>query len=967
MRFRVCTLIFGLMLATSSVAAAQVQSGTITGIVTDEQGGVLPGVVVNMTSTDRTATFTTGADGRFRFLALPPGMYTVTFELAGFRTIAREQIEVRVGQNVDLPIRMTVAAVQETVTVTGESPLIDTRQMGTTTNFTQDELSRVPNSRDPWALLRTVPGVVVDRVNIAGNETGQQSGYTAKGVPSSQSTWTLDGIVITDMAATGASPTYFDYDAFDEIQISTAGNDIRQPTGGVGLNFVVKRGTNSFRGGFKGFYTNDSLEATNIPDELRTTGVTPETADHNDEIMEWGGDIGGPLVRDRLWFWGSYVEQDIRLYRRQVNGIDRTVLKTYNLKANWQATAKDMFSFLWFNGDKEKYGRSLGFSGIEARTATWNQGGYFSDGWPRGLWKVQNDRPWSANFFTSLKYAFYNTGFTLDPIGGLDQQAGWSSRLGQTFGSTWGYYYLRPQHTINIDNDYFLTGLGGNHNFKVGFGWRRVDSGFQGLAPGDMNFAFDDPGPFKYVLMYREANSTDRTHYTNFYLGDTITFDRLTLDLGVRYDRQGGEALPSNTQANKAFPNLVPGMAFTGYKAPFTWNNISPRIGMTYALDDLRRTIVRASFSTAPGQLSNGAVGYANPSGAMGYALYMWDDLNNDHLAQPNEVLLNQFVTAGGGFNPNNPTAAVSPNRIDPDFKAPVSKALIVGVDHELRPNLAVSLNYSFTRTDNYQYTPRLDAVTGGVLGPEHYEAIDPLTGTFPASVGSGAYEVALYRPNPAQVSAAGFGRFLTNYDGFYSQYNGIEFQLTKRMSGRWMGRIGGSWNNPREYYDMATPVNGLGNPTRLDTEPLINGGLFAPRSLGSGAGDVFMSGRWTFNANAAYQLPAGFEIAGNLFGRDGTPLPLQRTTSMGSDTSQRVLVGSTLDTVKLDSLWNLDLRAAKSFTGRANAQVYADLFNVFNQNTILNRVRNVGSTAFYNPTQNLSPRIVRFGVRVGF
>ncbi|HUE89137.1 MAG TPA: hypothetical protein VMO26_23910 [Vicinamibacterales bacterium] len=113
-------------------------------------------------------------------------------------------------------------------------------------------------------------------------------------------------------AATGASPTYFDYDAFDEIQISTAGNDIRQPTGGVGLNFVVKRGTNNFRGGFKGYYTNDSIEATNIPDELRATGVTPETADHNDEIMEWGGDIGGPLIRDRLWFWGSYVEQRAR-------------------------------------------------------------------------------------------------------------------------------------------------------------------------------------------------------------------------------------------------------------------------------------------------------------------------------------------------------------------------------------------------------------------------------------------------------------------------------------------------------------------------------------------------------------------------------------------------------------------------------------------------------------------------------
>jgi hypothetical protein len=956
-----------LTVASVTPAAAQVQSGTIAGTVTDAQGGVLPGVTVSLTSTDRSATFVTDGSGQYRFLNLPPGLYTLIFELAGFQGVQRDQVEVRIGQSVELPIRLNVASVQETVTVTGESPLIDTREMGTATNFTQDELSRIPTSRDPWALLRTVPGVSVDRVNIAGNETGQQTNYTAKGVPGTQSTWTLDGVVITDMAAVGASPSYFDYDAFDEIQISTAGNDIRQPTGGVGMNLVVKRGTNTFRGGVKGFYTGDSVEATNIPDELAATGVTPETTDHNEEIMEWGGDAGGPILRDKLWIWGSYVEQDIRLYRRQVNGIDRTVLKTANIKSNWQASAKDMISFLWFNGDKEKYGRPTGFAGIEARTATWNQGGYFGDDWPKGLWKIQNDRAWSARYFMSLKYAYYNTGFTLDPIGGLDLQAGQSSRLGQTYGSYFGYYYRRPQHTINVDNDYFYSGLGGDHNFKIGFGFRQVDSSFNGVSPGDMVFAFDDPGPFTYAVLYREANSLDRARYMNFYVGDTITKDRLTLDVGVRYDRQWGAALPTETRGNLAFPSIVPGLSFDGYELPFTWNNFSPRVGMTYALDAERRTIARASFSMAPGQLQSTFVGYANPTAANGYALYGWNDTNGDHLAQRNEVQLDQFITAGGGFNPNNPTSTVSPNRLDPDFKAPLTKAFVLGIDRELRPNLAVSVNYSWTQTNDYEYTPRLNAATGGALGPELYEPIAPLTGTFPESVGGGAYNIPLYRPIPAQVSAANFGRFLTNYDGYSSNFNGLEMQLTKRMSDRWMARVGASWNNPREEYDMATPVNYLGNPTRRDTEPLISGGLFAPRSAGSGAGDVFIAGRWSLNANAAYQLGKGFEVAGNLFGRDGTPLPLQRTTTLGSDTGQRVLVSEELDTEALEKMWNLDLRLTKHFTGRLDTQLYADLFNVFNGNTILNRIRDVGSTRFYNPTQNLSPRILRFGIRVGF
>ena len=967
MRVRSWLVALVMCVAVAGAAFAQVGSGNISGTITDEQGGILPGVVVTLTSTERTATFTTGGDGRFRFLALPPGMYTVTVTLPGFGTVVREQIEVRVGQNVDLPVQMRVATVAESVTVTGESPLVDARAMGTATNFTQDELARIPTSRDPWALLRTVPGVVVDRINIAGNETGQQSGYTAKGIPSSQSTWTLDGVVITDSAAVGASPTYFDYDAFEEIQISTAGADIRQPTGGVGINMVVKRGTNAFRGGFKGYYTNDGLEADNVPDELVALGVTPATADHNDEIMEWGGDVGGPIFKDKLWFWTSYVEQDIRLYRRQVRGIDRTVLKTTNVKTNWQATSKDMISFLWFNGAKEKYGRATGFPGIEARTATWNQGNFTNEDLPPGLFKIQDDRVFSSNFFLSAKYAYYNTGFTLDPIGGLESQGGQSTRLSQTYGSTLGQYFRRPQHTVNVDGQFFFSGMGGNHELKMGVGRRQSDSATRIVYPGDMVFAFDDPTR-QYVNIYRTGNSLNRAKVVNAYLGDTFTRDRLTLDLGVRFDRQNGEALPTEIEPNKAFPNLVPGVKFPGYTTPFTFNNISPRIGMTYALDEARRTLVRASYSTAPGQLYAGLVGYMNPSASVGFVRYGWIDANGDHLAQPAEINFNDFITSGGGFNPATPTAVTSSNKIDPDFKTVVGQSFILGVDRELAGNLAVQLSYSFTTANNYEMEPRVNAQTGGRLGPEFYEPLAPITGTLPASAGGGTYSIPAFRPNQAMVNAAGGGFLLTNYDGYKSKYQGIEGQLIKRMSNRWMGRVSFSFNDPKEYYDMPVRVNYLGNPTRRDTETLNDGGVWAPRSAGSGAGDVFMAGKWTVNVNGAYQLPAGFELAANLFGKAGSPLPIQTTSALGSDVGQRVLVTADLDTVKLENLWNLDLRLGKVLRfGGLNANLHVDAFNVFNGNNTLNRIRNVASAAFFQPTQNLSPRILRFGVRVGF
>ena len=167
----------------------------------------------------------------------------------------------------------------------------------------------------------------------------------------------------------------------------------------------------------------------------------------------------------------------------------------------------------------------------------------------------------------------------------------------------------------------------------------------------------------------------------------------------MRYDQQWGKALPADIAAEPAFPNVVPGVLFAGYDTPFTWNNFSPRAGLTYAIDDSRKTIARASFSRYAGQLETGTVGVLNPSSTAGSATYRWADFNGDHFAQANEVNLNQFITAAGGFNPANPTAVTSANVLDPNLKAPKTTSVVAGIERELRPNLAVKANYSYTRT----------------------------------------------------------------------------------------------------------------------------------------------------------------------------------------------------------------------------------------------------------------------------
>ncbi len=662
---RVRSWFVALIMSVAVTGVAFAQTGVISGTVKDSQGGALPGVTVTLEGNGPTSIFVTEGDGAYRFLAVPPGSYKITAALTGFQSSIRDGVIVAVGQNVALPLTLGVAAVQESVLVTGASPIVDATHMGTATNFTQDELSKVPNSRDPWALLRTVPGVTVDRVNIAGNETGQQASFVSKGGRQGDAVWTMDGVPITDMATAGASPTYFDYDAFDEIQISTGGNDIKQATGGVGLNFVVKRGTNQLRGTARGYFTGDSLESTNLPDELAARGVTPETADHNQQISEVGLDVGGPILKDKLFFWGSYANQDIRLYRQSARGTDRTVLKTYNAKVNWQATSKDMVNFLFFNGDKIKEGRAPGNALFEPPSARWNQGNYYGDNPFHGLWKIEDNRVFSNSLFVTGKYAYYNTGFSLSSIGPATEQMGISAVRGQTFGSTFTNNNRRPQHTVNVDGNVFRTFGGKSNEIKFGMGWRRTDIFSQTLYPGNGAVAYENSATDFRARVYREGAGTNRARYINAYLGDSINLGRVTVDLGVRYDQQSGQALAANDASNPAFSALVPGIAFAGYEAPFTWKDISPRVGMTYALSADGKSLLRASFSRNAGQLTavGTYIGYANPSSAAGWVEYPWIDANGDHLAQTNEVQIQMpLLASGGGFNTANPTSVASAN-----------------------------------------------------------------------------------------------------------------------------------------------------------------------------------------------------------------------------------------------------------------------------------------------------------------
>jgi len=967
MLFKKLGLALASLILISFPAFAQTPAGILTGRVADATGLPLPGVTVTVRGTDMHRTFTTDAEGRFRFLALAPGDYQLTSTLEGFTTNVRQHLVIGVGQTLELPVTLAIGALTETVDVTAPSPMIDARQTGTATSVTFDELTNIPTSRDPFSLLRSINGVLVDRVNVGGNETGQQSNFVSKGTRPQDAVWTLDGVAITDMTLTGTSPTYFNWDNFEAIHVATAGQAITQQAGGPGVNFIVKRGTNLFHGGAHSYFDNDSMEASNVPAELAAKGVTPDTADHNKQISDYGFEVGGPLVRDTAWFYGSYSTQDVRLVRRTGSLVDRTQVKNPNVKLNWQADAKDMVSFLYFDGFKIKDNRSPGTSGItfDAPTATFHQDNAYSSNPLHGLFKIADDRVIRPNLFLTAKYAYYNTGFLLTPEGGMGLSSGRDLIAARSYGSTVQSSNVRPQMTASADLNSFLSGLGATHDVKYGLGWRRVNATTGTLWPGNGILGVVQTPTTVIAQLFREGSGTNRTQYVDAYVGDTISSGRATIDLGVRYDHQGGRALPSVTAANPAFPALVPGLNFAGYDAPFTWNNISPRAGLTYALDETRRTVARASYARFAGQLDSASVGYMNPSSSAGVAVYRWNDLNADHLPSADEVLTSQFLGTANGFNAANPTAVTSANRIDANLKAPVTQTVVAGLDRELRANLAVSVNYTYTRTTNllgnatFSVTPRVG------VSLSDYAPGPTLTGTLPDG---SAYSIPTYIPNQAKVTAGGNGFLLTNWNGYSTDYQGVELSAVKRLSNRWMGRIGVSLNNAREHYSPAAMYDTNGNPTRTVTEPLIDGGQFAPQSSGNSAGNVYINARWQLNANGMYQAPFGIDVSANVFGRQGYPFPLFRTQALGADTGLSVLVTPLIDTFRYDNVWDTDLRVARSFRLHAvNLRVMGDVFNVTNGNAVLIRNNNVLSTAFNTIAQNVSPRILRLGLTVGF
>jgi len=941
-------------------AWAQQQTGRIDGIITDASGAVVPGATVLLTgaTTAQLETSTTG-NGDYHFLNLSPGTYTVTAKLPGFADVVRQNVIVQTGGSTQIDLQMRPSGVTEAVTVTGASPVIDTKRTTNEITFDQAQLQEIPTARDPWVLLQQVPGVLVDRVNVGGNESGQQSVFIRGASDGTDTMWNLDGIMITDPSSIGSTPTYYDFDAFQEVQFTTGGNDIRQQTGGIGINFVTKRGSNQARGSARLFFTNKDLQGHNTPASVVSaqptfghpcvTDTSKRCGNEIDRVADFGAEVGGPIVKDKVWFWGAAAKNDIK--NIVISGApDNTQLIDYNAKVDWQANSMHRFDFLFFRGDKHKQGRNAGVT--RPPETTWNQTG------PTNLYKVEDNITIGNRTFIAARYAFINGAFILTPQGGRDKNVS-LDEAGVWHGSFLHYDTTRPQHQFQIDGNHFL----GSQEIKFGFQYRHTVVESLSSWPGNRTIA-DVGSELAYVT--RDANYKEKEQIVSGYVGDTITWNRLTASLNVRWDRQWGNNEATSVVANPIFPDLLPAVNFPGGSTPFTWNDISPRVGVTIALDDAKKTIVRGNYGRYAGQIYTNLIAFNSPISIGPSELdYGWVDRNGDAVVQRNEL---DFSYLAGYYyvNPASPTNA--PNRVDPDLKAPHSQDFVLGVDREVMANFAVGAALNWGSGTDTLWQPLI-----GITQADFVRNATPVTGTIPG-LGQ-AYSAVWYRLRAGAPVAPGHGEILTNRDGYETRYVGFQITANKRLANRWMMKASFGYNNPKRHFtdtnaaiqdptSVQFPTGPLAGPTEQDSPIAVASGA------GSGSkGDIFINSKWQFNLAGLYQFPWGIDIAANLLGRQGYPnIFYHRIVNPDAFTTFKRIKPFAVDEFRNPDIYTLDGRVQKEIhISRTNFMVLAEAFNLMNKGDTLQVNTRINQSTANQVREILSPRIIRFGLRFTF
>ena len=862
---RVTRILVGVlaMTAMAAVAQAQVLTGQVIGTVTDASGGVLPGVTISLSSPQalpgggRFAV--TNETGEYRFGNLDRGVYNMTVELPGFSTYEELDLIVEVGGTTERNVMLPLASVSESITVSGESPMVDTRAVGTSTNMQPELMHVLPTHRGQFAeLAKFVPGVTPN------DPTGRGTSFQTMGSQNRENTFQFEGII----ANTTAGGSFFRsaHDAFEEVQITTLGVSTEfQAAQGTTMTMVYKSGTNRYTAEGSVFWYPDGLLSKPVQEDcncaLGTTGFT-NLAHRNISLH-----VGGPIRRDRIWFFagGIYANRvqsqpgantDAIQNLIDSSGLQNSYNHVPSAKITWQPADSLRFKHayeqtIWGAGGIQNvtpvrplgtirscFGQSPRFSNEMTYTLTSNTvltaliAGYRS--------------PWSSPPITGDRTTpRRNDSGTGIPSGGVDEfRESMDSRFVQTF-------------KVN----HFIDGATVDHDIKIGVQLQQIRDERATAYPSgvifDDNFGEPDEAEFRDASITGAASTNQ-----GFFVEDQLSFDRVSLTLGVRFDHMSARQQDMNNWTNLLVETdeVIPGRGDM-----LTWNVVQPRLGFNMRMNDDGTTVLRGHYARGSSPINLGEV----------------DDTSNGVA----EETYARFDSATGGYT--DILSVVLPNAnlaFDSNTKPPTTDVVSVGVDHELMTNLAVSATLIHKRGRDFSgWTD-----TGGVYGTELVTLDD------------GRQLTAFPRLSPYSQSV--FTR--TTGPGTSMKYNGVILQLDRRLADGWALNAGYTYGRARGLLstgrDPNDNINGAGLHENSRNHSIQMGGMYEiPGTDGVLFAGQFQAWQGTPIAPEARVRLAQGRRSINITEADGThrlpwqyPLNLRITKYLFRTNEQRLEIG---------------------------------------------------------------------------
>ena len=953
-------------------AAAGAQS-TIAGVVTDPSAGALPGVVVEATSPallEKLRTAVTDGAGVYRLENLPPGTYTITYTLQGFSTNRRQGLELPSNFTATVNVEMRLGALEESIVVTGESPVVDTQSTAKPTVVDRELLDLLPTGRTAQTAGALIHTTVMGVVDVGGSGAMAQNPQTTAGMSDGDLTVTLDGIQLQGFCGNGSSQAYHSPINYEEIVFEAASAGADQSAGGIRQHLIPRRGGNTFSGTFAGFYMDPSWQADPLTPELVARGLTQGPS--LDGLNNAEGGVGGPLLRDKLWFFGSarrmVADRVIpnAVYRDGSPGIALDKVTNRSLRLTWQATARNQFTVYYDWVVKTQLLGVTANTDIET-VARPSLSSPYAQGQIKWTSTVSNKlivevggTDYRAYRQTSYQPGVYQDPFTPQWYAGANRTDTSTGR--QTTASAAGHYIIEPVRRFAHATATYVTG---SHAIKFGIqnNWGKFLEGT--VLNADLNQRYQNGVPFQVQMFNSPVRARiEMNRNLGIFVQDSWKFRRLTLLGGLRWEDYQASVGEQETGNGR----FVPARYYRGESLP-AWRGLAPRMGVTFDVFGDAKTALKFSVNKFQAAATGGLAIDLNPVRLQSVNV-QWRDLNGDDIAQGEvgctfstpgceinfaQVPVNFGITLPGCtiiYSPG--SIPCGTDQVSPDVNRETSWHYNLNVQHELLPGVSVS--GGFVRANFYDLRANQNIL----------------------------HSFADY--TPVQIASPMDGSIVTMYNVSAAKQNLVYNVLSPRPDRS-------RWNNSFD----------VGFNARLARGARIFGGLLVHRTLevfcdiednpnlllycDQSANDIPWLNQ--FKVAGTVPLPAGFVVSAALqsysryLSAGGTVWQITPTTRYAADClgpcrpGQLVNPGMTVSSMNVpleapsmllsERINQLDVSIGKTLRfARLRVRPEAAIFNALNNLAVYGvRSLNFGTSAYMVPSNVVPPRLFRLGVQV--